>query len=175
MLHEKPVPVPARPEVLARIEAVAICATDLEIIHSGSPPRSVLTLTNSRLESGSVWKSMLLRPVQRRRQGINTSCLNYGKPEKGHRADGFTTDGGFAWRAHDLPLSPARRLGAARSATTSHSRRHRHKSRDHRNGRRAGMRALRHTLCAFRAGGCAGSSTAFVLLRETLLTEDSQR
>ena len=25
-----------------------------------------------------------------------TSCLNYGKPEKGHRANGFTTDGGFA-------------------------------------------------------------------------------
>jgi threonine dehydrogenase-like Zn-dependent dehydrogenase len=24
-----------------------------------------------------------------------TSCLNYGKPEKGHRANGFTTDGGF--------------------------------------------------------------------------------
>src|SRR5665213_2734713 len=23
-------------------------------------------------------------------------CLNYGKPEKGHRANGFTTDGGFA-------------------------------------------------------------------------------
>ena len=25
-----------------------------------------------------------------------TSCLNYGEPEKGHRANGFTTDGGFA-------------------------------------------------------------------------------
>ena len=30
------------------------------------------------------------------RQGMYTSCLNYGKPEKGHRANGFTTDGGFA-------------------------------------------------------------------------------
>ena len=37
MLREKPVPVPARAEVLVRIDAVAICATDLEIIHSGSP------------------------------------------------------------------------------------------------------------------------------------------
>ena len=36
-LREKPVPVPARAEVLVRIDAVAICATDLEIIHSGSP------------------------------------------------------------------------------------------------------------------------------------------
>ena len=37
LLLEKPVPVPARAEVLVRIDAVAICATDLEIIHSGSP------------------------------------------------------------------------------------------------------------------------------------------
>jgi L-iditol 2-dehydrogenase len=29
-LREKPVPVPARAEVLVRIDAVAICATDLE-------------------------------------------------------------------------------------------------------------------------------------------------
>jgi hypothetical protein len=37
LLLEKPVPVPSRAEVLIRIDAVAICATDLEIIHSGSP------------------------------------------------------------------------------------------------------------------------------------------
>src|SRR6202012_2044445 len=36
-LAEKPVPVPKRAEVLVRIDAVAICATDLEIIHGGSP------------------------------------------------------------------------------------------------------------------------------------------
>jgi threonine dehydrogenase-like Zn-dependent dehydrogenase len=37
LLCEKPTPVPGRAEVLVRIDAVAICATDLEIIHSGSP------------------------------------------------------------------------------------------------------------------------------------------
>ena len=31
-LTDKPVPVPKRAEVLVRIDAVAICATDLEII-----------------------------------------------------------------------------------------------------------------------------------------------
>src|SRR5258708_37086224 len=36
-LRDKPTPVPARAEFLVRIDAVAICATDLEIIHSGSP------------------------------------------------------------------------------------------------------------------------------------------
>ncbi len=39
LLRDKPVPVPARAEVLVRIDAVAICATDLEIIHSGSPAK----------------------------------------------------------------------------------------------------------------------------------------
>lgn len=34
---EKPVPMPSRAEVLVRIDAVAICATDLEIIHYGTP------------------------------------------------------------------------------------------------------------------------------------------
>src|ERR1700757_4139837 len=38
-LRDKPTPVPSRAEVLVRIDAVAICATDLEIIHVGSPAR----------------------------------------------------------------------------------------------------------------------------------------
>jgi L-iditol 2-dehydrogenase len=33
---------------------------------------------------------------QRCREGMYTSCLNYGYREKGHRANGFSTDGGFA-------------------------------------------------------------------------------
>ena len=80
LLLEKPVPIPSRAEVLIRIDAVAICATDLEIIHSGSPasiegglpfkknftpgheymarsPHSGPTSTNSRSESGSAWRS----------------------------------------------------------------------------------------------------------------------
>ena len=37
MLKDKPVPVPKRAEVLVRIDAVAICATDLEVIYHGPP------------------------------------------------------------------------------------------------------------------------------------------
>jgi len=33
---------------------------------------------------------------QRCREGTYTSCLNYGFRSKGHRANGFSTDGGFA-------------------------------------------------------------------------------
>ena len=40
LLREKPTPIPSRAEVLVRIDAVAICATDLEIIYHG-PPASI--------------------------------------------------------------------------------------------------------------------------------------
>src|SRR6266850_1067720 len=120
LLLEKPVPVPSRAEVLIRIDAVAICATDLEIIHSGSPasikggPPFNKNFTPGHEYMGTV---AALGPdvdefeigerisveihagcgqCKRCRQGMYTSCLNYGKPEKGHRANGFTTDGGFA-------------------------------------------------------------------------------
>ncbi|SDN49453.1 zinc-binding dehydrogenase [Afipia sp. GAS231] len=120
MLREKPVPVPARAEVLVRIDAVAICATDLEIIHSGSPASILGGLPfNKNFTPGHEYMGTIaaLGPdvdefkigerisveihagcgqCKRCRQGMYTSCLNYGKPEKGHRANGFTTDGGFA-------------------------------------------------------------------------------
>ena len=37
LLQEKPTPVPSRAEVLIRINAVAICPTDRDVIHSTSP------------------------------------------------------------------------------------------------------------------------------------------
>jgi L-iditol 2-dehydrogenase len=119
-LREKPVPVPGRAEVLVRIDAVAICATDLEIIHSGSPASILGGLPfNRNFTPGHEYMGTVaaLGPdvdefeigervsveihagcgqCKRCRQGMYTSCLNYGKPEKGHRANGFTTDGGFA-------------------------------------------------------------------------------
>ena len=39
-MTQKPTPVPKKAEVLVRIDAVAICATDLEIIYHG-PPASI--------------------------------------------------------------------------------------------------------------------------------------
>jgi len=119
-LRDKPTPVPARAEVLVRIDAVAICATDLEIIHSGSPASIQGGLPfNKNFTPGHEYMGTIaaLGPnvdeykigervsveihagcgqCKRCRQGMYTSCLNYGKPEKGHRANGFTTDGGFA-------------------------------------------------------------------------------
>jgi L-iditol 2-dehydrogenase len=119
-LIDKPVPVPGRAEVLVRIDAVAICATDIEILQHGlpamvegeSPFNKNFTIGHEYM--GTVVK---LGPTvdefavgdrvaveihagcgrcPRCREGMYTSCLNYGYASKGHRANGFTTDGGFA-------------------------------------------------------------------------------
>ncbi len=122
-LGEKDVPVPEQAEVLVRIDAVAICATDLEIIYNG-PPAEIhggdpynKNFTPGHEYMGTV---VALGPgvdeygigdrvtveihngcgqCKRCREGMYTSCHNYGKNygdvNKGHRANGFTTDGGF--------------------------------------------------------------------------------
>src|ERR1700750_528167 len=119
-LRDKPVPVPRRAEVLVRIDAVAICATDLEIIHYGSPALIQGGLPfNKNFTPGHEYMGTVVAlgpgvdeyrigerisveihagcgQCKRCRQGMYTSCLNYGEPGKGHRANGFTTDGGFA-------------------------------------------------------------------------------
>jgi L-iditol 2-dehydrogenase len=123
-LTEKPVPVPGRAEVLVRIDAVAICATDLEIIHHGPPaliqggqpfnknftPGHEYMGTVAALGPGvdeyAIGDRVTVEihagcgQCKRCRDGMYTSChnygLNYGDKNKGHRANGFTTDGGFA-------------------------------------------------------------------------------
>jgi L-iditol 2-dehydrogenase len=119
-LVEKPVPEPGRAEVLVRIDAIAVCATDIEIIKHGLPaiidggPPFNKGFTPGHEYMGTIVK---LGPTvdefeigdritvevhagcgrcQRCREGMYTSCLNYGYREKGHRANGFSTDGGFA-------------------------------------------------------------------------------
>src|SRR5262245_59719651 len=119
-LREKPTPVPGRAEVLVRIDAVAICATDLETIHRGSPAsiRGGLPF-NKNFTPGHEYMGTVVAlgphvdefkigqrvtveihagcgQCKRCRMGMYTSCLNYGDTRKGHRANGFTTDGGFA-------------------------------------------------------------------------------
>ncbi len=120
VLTEKPVPLPGAAEVLVRIDAVAICATDLEIISHGVPARIGGGLPfNKNFTPGHEYMGTVVKlgpavdeygigdrvtvevhvgcgRCERCRQGMYTSCLNYGEPQKGHRANGFTTDGGFA-------------------------------------------------------------------------------
>jgi L-iditol 2-dehydrogenase len=123
-LEEKPVPEPGPAEVLVRIDAIAVCATDLEIIKHGPPAQIQGGLPfNKGFTPGHEYMGTVVRlgrgvdeykigdrvsvevhagcgRCERCREGMYTSCLNYGKnygdQDKGHRANGFTTDGGFA-------------------------------------------------------------------------------
>lgn len=119
-LVSKPVPVPNHGEVLVRVDAVAICASDLELISDGPPgniegelpfnknhtPGHEYMGTVAALGPGvdefalgdrvSVEIHAGCGRCKRCRSGMYTSCLNYGYRSKGHRANGFTTDGGFA-------------------------------------------------------------------------------
>ena len=122
-LVTKPVPRPGPAEVLIRIDAVAICATDLEIIRHGAPALIDGELPfNKNFTPGHEFMGTLaaLGPdvdeyavgdrvaveihagcgrCQRCREGMYTSChnygMNYGTHRKGHRANGYTTDGAF--------------------------------------------------------------------------------
>ena len=123
-LTEKPVPEPGPAEVLIRIDAVAICGTDVEIISRGLPAWIKGGLPfNKNFTPGHEYMGTVVKlgggvdeykigdrvaveihagcgRCERCRMGMYTSCLNYGMNydghNKGHRANGFTTDGGFA-------------------------------------------------------------------------------
>jgi L-iditol 2-dehydrogenase len=119
-LSEKPVPEPGPAEVLLRIDAIAVCATDIEILKHGLPALIEGELPfNKGFTPGHEYMGTVVKlgpavdefalgdrvtvevhagcgRCQRCREGMYTSCLNYGYRSKGHRANGFSTDGGFA-------------------------------------------------------------------------------
>jgi len=123
-LTEKPVPEPGSAEVLVRVDAVAICGTDVEIITKGLPAwiegglpfnrnftpgheyMGTVVKLGAQVDEFSTGQRVAVEihagcgRCSRCREGMYTSCLNYGlnygSHNKGHRANGFTTDGGFA-------------------------------------------------------------------------------
>ncbi len=111
-----PVPKPGPEEVLCKIGGVAICGSDPEIIHGGLagiwPPAYPFI-------AGHEWAGQVVavgenvteyKPGDRVAgeahkgcgycknclEGRYTLCLNYGKPETGHRHYGFTVNGAYA-------------------------------------------------------------------------------
>jgi L-iditol 2-dehydrogenase len=123
-LTEKPVPEPGPAEVLVRVDAVAICGTDVEIITKGLPAwihgglpfnknytpgheyMGTVAKLGADVDEYAVGDRVAVEihagcgRCERCRMGMYTACLNYGlnygEHNKGHRANGFTTDGGFA-------------------------------------------------------------------------------
>ena len=122
-LVEKPVPSPKHSEVLVRIEAIAVCGTDIEVIYNGPPAlvegglpfnknwtpgheyMGTIVALGPGVDEYSIGDRITVEihagcgQCKRCREGMYTSCHNYGKNygnvDKGHRANGFTTDGGF--------------------------------------------------------------------------------
>lgn len=119
-LKTKPVPAVGLSEVLVRVDAIAICATDIEILHHGSPARvdgqspfnknftfgheymGTVVALGPHVDEYAIHDRVTVEvhagcgQCKRCRQGMYTACLNYGFSSKRHRANGFTTDGGFA-------------------------------------------------------------------------------
>ena len=123
-LVDKPLPAPERAEALVRIDAVAICATDLEVISYGTPAvveggkpfnknwtpgheyMGTIAALGPGVDEFEIGDRVTVEihagcgQCKRCRAGMYTSChnygLNYGDKNKGHRANGFTSQGGFA-------------------------------------------------------------------------------
>ncbi len=119
-LADKAVPTPGPAEVLLRVDAIAVCATDIEILKHGLPAMIDGDLPfNKGFTPGHEYMGTVVKlgpgvdefqpgdrvtvevhagcgRCQRCREGMYTACLNYGYRAKGHRANGFSTDGGFA-------------------------------------------------------------------------------
>ncbi len=122
-LKTKAIPTPSSSEVLVKIDAVAICATDLDVISYGPPAliegekpfnkeftpgheyMGTVVALGPSVDEFKIGDRVTVEihsgcgQCKRCRMGMYTSChnygLNYGKKNKGHRANGFTSDGGF--------------------------------------------------------------------------------
>ena len=122
-LKTKVIPIPGYSEVLVKIDAVAICATDLDVISYGPPAliegekpfnkeftpgheyMGTVVALGPSVDEFKIGDRVTVEihsgcgQCKRCRMGMYTSChnygLNYGKKNKGHRANGFTSDGGF--------------------------------------------------------------------------------
>jgi L-iditol 2-dehydrogenase len=114
-LQERPVPVPGDEDVLVRVRACGVCGTDLKIIHTGMPKMPpygefifgheyagdvvAIGRTVDEFQVGDrvvVEAHMGCRRCENCIRGFYTACLNYGNTRRGHRANGFTTNGGLA-------------------------------------------------------------------------------
>ena len=122
-LKTKATPTPGYSEVLVKIDAVAICATDLDVISYGPPAliegekpfnkeftpgheyMGTVVALGPSVDEFQIGDRVTVEihsgcgQCKRCRMGMYTSChnygLNYGKKNKSHRANGFTSDGGF--------------------------------------------------------------------------------
>jgi L-iditol 2-dehydrogenase len=114
-VREVETPKPGPADVLIRVASCAICSSDLSLMAQpwpGQPPygefipgheySGVIAAKGETVDEVHVGDRVSVEAhygcgrCRNCRLGDYTSCLNYGKPEKGHRANGFTTNGAYA-------------------------------------------------------------------------------
>jgi L-iditol 2-dehydrogenase len=114
-VQEVDTPVAGPADVLIRVEATAICSSDVALIDTPwamQPPYGEFIIgheyagvvadvgeTVDEFQVGdrvAVEASYGCGRCMNCRLGNYTACLNYGNLKRGHRANGFTTNGGFA-------------------------------------------------------------------------------
>jgi len=114
-VKEMPIPKPSSGEVLIKVQACAVCSSDISLIAKpwfGQPPfgqfipgheySGIIHEIGENVEEFKIGDRVAVeahsgcgRCINCRR-GNYTACLNYGNIELGHRANGFTTNGGYA-------------------------------------------------------------------------------
>lgn len=114
-VREVPTPSPGREDVLIRVESCALCGTDVSLIHKplpGQPPygefiigheyAGVVEAVGESVDEVAIGDHVAVEAhlgclrCRNCRIGNYSACLNYGNRKKGHRANGFTTNGGNA-------------------------------------------------------------------------------
>jgi threonine dehydrogenase-like Zn-dependent dehydrogenase len=114
-VREVETPKPGPEDVLIRVASCAICSSDLSLMAHpwpGQPPHGEfipgheysgeIAALGETVDEFRVGDRVAVEAhygcgrCRNCRRGNYTSCLNYGKREKGHRANGFTTNGGYA-------------------------------------------------------------------------------
>jgi L-iditol 2-dehydrogenase len=114
-VKEVDIPKPGSGEVLIQVQACAICSSDVSLIEKpwfAQPPfgkfipgheySGIIATVGENVKEFKVGDRVAVeahsgcgRCINCRR-GNYTACLNYGNIQLGHRANGFTTNGGYA-------------------------------------------------------------------------------
>lgn len=115
LVDDYPVPQPGPSEVLIKVAACAICGTDPKILAHGWPNHPPygqfifgheytgrIVALGEGVTEFAVGDRVAVEPhkgcgvCDNCRDGLYTTCLNYGNREKGHRHYGFSANGGYA-------------------------------------------------------------------------------